>query len=142
MGDSEGFLRAIAEDPEDDVPRLVFADWLEERGDSRGEFMRLQVHLARFSESDRRRVGLEARERELLDRHAVDWLGPLRNWSCGWRFVRGLLALEIDAEALLAIPSGEQEACSWVERVKLWRLPERASETLAELKRFPHLSAL
>src|SRR5437588_11672378 len=100
MGDSEGFLRVIAEDPGDDAPRLVFADWLEEQGDPRGEFMRLQVRLARLPESDPRRVALEEHERELLDRHAVDWLGRLREQLRGWRFVRGLLTLEADAEAL------------------------------------------
>ena len=26
----DAFLRAIAETPEDDAPRLIFADWLEE----------------------------------------------------------------------------------------------------------------
>src|SRR5438093_1094848 len=137
MGDREGFLRAIAEDPEDDAPRLVFADWLEEQGDPRGEFMRLQVHLARLPENDHRRAVLEERERELLDRHAVDWLGPLHEQLRDWRFVRGLLTLEADAEALLALPAGGHEACSWVERVKLWRLADRAGELLAALERFP-----
>src|SRR6266550_3426966 len=101
MGDREGFFRAITEDSEDDAPRLVFADWLDEQGDPRGELMRLQVHLARLPEGDHRRAVLEKRERELLDRHAVDWLGPLRERLRSWRFVRGLLTLEADAEALL-----------------------------------------
>jgi uncharacterized protein (TIGR02996 family) len=41
-----GFLRAILESPEDDAPRLVFADALEEEGDPRGEFIRVQCELA------------------------------------------------------------------------------------------------
>src|SRR5438105_8701061 len=36
------FLRAIAEEPGDEGARLVFADWLEERGDPLGEFLRNQ----------------------------------------------------------------------------------------------------
>ena len=28
MSDRDAFLRAIRESPEDDTPRLVFADWL------------------------------------------------------------------------------------------------------------------
>jgi uncharacterized protein (TIGR02996 family) len=39
-------LAAIRAEPEDDTPRLVLADWLEERGDPRGEFVRLQVRIA------------------------------------------------------------------------------------------------
>jgi uncharacterized protein (TIGR02996 family) len=34
------FLAAIAENPDDPAYRLVFADWLEERGDPRGEWLR------------------------------------------------------------------------------------------------------
>lgn len=44
MRDEDGFLTAIKADPNDDVPRLVYADWLEERGDPRAHFIRL--HLA------------------------------------------------------------------------------------------------
>jgi uncharacterized protein (TIGR02996 family) len=39
------FLDAIADHPEDASVRLVFADWLEERGDPRAELMRLQAQL-------------------------------------------------------------------------------------------------
>src|SRR5438552_12725682 len=35
-----GFWIAIAEAPEDEVPRLIFADWLEERNDPRGPLLR------------------------------------------------------------------------------------------------------
>ena len=35
------FVAAICADPDDDLPRLVYADWLDERGDPRGELVRL-----------------------------------------------------------------------------------------------------
>lgn len=38
------FIAAIHENPRDDAIRLIFADWLEERGDPYGEFIRLQCH--------------------------------------------------------------------------------------------------
>lgn len=44
MDDVEArFLAAIAADPNDDDARLVYADWLTERGDPRGEYLRLEI---------------------------------------------------------------------------------------------------
>jgi uncharacterized protein (TIGR02996 family) len=74
----EAFLRAILADPDDDGPRLIYADWLEERGDVRSEFIRLQCMLARLAAHDPRRPVLEARERSLLAEHEESWAGPLQ----------------------------------------------------------------
>jgi len=51
MTTDEGLLQAIFDSPEDDLVRLVYADWLEEHGSSpgsiaRAEFIRLQVDQA------------------------------------------------------------------------------------------------
>jgi uncharacterized protein (TIGR02996 family) len=62
-------LAAVRANPEDDSPRLVCADWLEENGDpDRARFIRAQCELARLPARDRRRQelfwladGLEAR---------------------------------------------------------------------------------
>jgi uncharacterized protein (TIGR02996 family) len=48
MHDDSPYLRAICRDPFDDGPRLVWADCLDERGDPRGEFVRVQCELARL----------------------------------------------------------------------------------------------
>jgi uncharacterized protein (TIGR02996 family) len=45
----EGLLTAISKQPEDDTPRLIFADWLTEKGDKRGDFIREQCQWAAFS---------------------------------------------------------------------------------------------
>ena len=45
MDERGRFLAEITTAPEDDAPRLVFADWLDDRGDPLGEFIRLQVEL-------------------------------------------------------------------------------------------------
>jgi uncharacterized protein (TIGR02996 family) len=48
MSGAEGFLSGIRAEPDDDAPRLVFADWLEDQGDAeRAEFIRVQCELAR-----------------------------------------------------------------------------------------------
>lgn len=47
--DGPHLLRAILEQPEEDTPRLVYADWLDERGEhERAEFIRLQVELSHW----------------------------------------------------------------------------------------------
>jgi uncharacterized protein (TIGR02996 family) len=48
-------LAAIREHPDDDLPRLAFADWLEEQGElERSSFIRRQIELARWPEWDPR----------------------------------------------------------------------------------------
>ena len=51
MSDGDAILAAILAKPEDDAPRLVYADWLEEfggeAGAARGEFIRVQIELAK-----------------------------------------------------------------------------------------------
>lgn len=44
--DEDALLAAIAEDPLDDAPRLVYADWLQERGlEEKAEYVRTVVRL-------------------------------------------------------------------------------------------------
>jgi uncharacterized protein (TIGR02996 family) len=45
----EVFLRAILAEPEDSASRLVYADWLEERGDPRAEVLRLNWSVQRIN---------------------------------------------------------------------------------------------
>ena|GEM_PF-2564964 len=45
-------LAACHRDPDDDTPRLVLADWLQEHDDPRGELMRLQCRLAAMPAGD------------------------------------------------------------------------------------------
>ncbi len=54
MTDRDALLRAICENPDDDAPRLIYADWLDEHGDPRqAEFIRVQIELARIPEHER-----------------------------------------------------------------------------------------
>jgi uncharacterized protein (TIGR02996 family) len=92
MPDETAFWLAIAADPDDDRPRLVYADWLEEQGDPRGEFVRVQIELARSDGADDRRTQLRWREAALLAEHRADWLGPWRHERPDrWAFHRGVL---------------------------------------------------
>src|SRR5438874_10019999 len=69
MTTEEDLLRAILDDINDAPRRLVFADWLEERGDPRAEWVRIDCELARLGLKDDRRPALEARQRQLWESH-------------------------------------------------------------------------
>ena len=75
MSEEAAFLRAICENPDEDTPRLVFADWLDELGGevntNWAELIRVQVPLARGPGADRER--LVARDRELEPLVVAAW---------------------------------------------------------------------
>ena len=49
LDDREAFLRGIFADPDSDLPRLVFADWLDERGEAAwAELIRVQCEVERM----------------------------------------------------------------------------------------------
>lgn len=49
MADHAGFLTDIIAHPDDDTPRLIYADWLDEQDKTaRAEFIRVQCELARL----------------------------------------------------------------------------------------------
>jgi uncharacterized protein (TIGR02996 family) len=78
MDPVEGFLVDIREHPEDDAPRLIFADWLDDHGDpARAEFIRLGVELAQWYMPPARRRWLVERIEEIRKAHEEEWLGPL-----------------------------------------------------------------
>jgi uncharacterized protein (TIGR02996 family) len=86
------FLASIGDEPEDDAPRLIFADWLEEHGDSdRSDFIRAQVERARLAATDPRHAPLLQREQDLLDRHGREWARPVRPFVQSWEFRRGVI---------------------------------------------------
>lgn len=105
MSDRQGFIAAICAQPDDDVARLVYADWLEEHGEAeRAAFIRVQCELARIRpEADPRRGAdlatgryytpplfprwqeLDRRERELFKANGpnqLEWMGKALHDIC------------------------------------------------------------
>ena len=84
MSDETGFLRAILADPADPVPRLVYADWLDERGEAnstyRAEYLRVECQLDSLPGGDRARRQLQARLLELRKLVGDDWWRQL-DWA-------------------------------------------------------------
>lgn len=92
MPDHAEFLQAILNNPDDDVLRLAYSDWLEEQGKVEfAEFIRVQCELAKMTdEEDPRRLDCNAREQALLRAHFKE-LSPLGNQLKKCTFRRGLI---------------------------------------------------
>src|SRR5262245_1236749 len=81
------FLRDVVESYDDDAPRLIYADWLEDTGDAaRAEFIRVQCELERLLDEDGllpeegecpRAHELHARSEELRAAHGERWFPGL-----------------------------------------------------------------
>jgi uncharacterized protein (TIGR02996 family) len=101
MSTEESFMKAILDAPDDDGLRLVFADWLEERGDPRAEFIRVQFALEQGTEVSAV-LTLIHRQQELLHAHREQWAGPVAELAddCTFRcgFVEGVT---VDADTFL-----------------------------------------
>lgn len=79
-------MAAVIAQPDNDLPRLLSADWWEEQGDTeRGELVRVQLELAelrnrfdargfRIGHRNKRVRDLMSRETALLDAHAGLWI--------------------------------------------------------------------
>lgn len=111
----EALLDAVYQQPREDGPRLVYADWLLERGDERGEFITLQFKRRGGSLTD-----AEAkREVTLLKKHGKAWLGalaPVLSFGKGYsgtRFERGFVST---ADIILSV--GKKLEPLW--KVKEW----------------------
>jgi uncharacterized protein (TIGR02996 family) len=109
MDQKEAFLGAILEAPDDDTPRLVYADWLDEHDDpARAEFIRVQCSLDKMPAGDPRRPALEHREKELLGQYGWAWAEELGTRVSEWLYRRGFIecvgmCLETSADEILAV---------------------------------------
>jgi uncharacterized protein (TIGR02996 family) len=151
MTHDEAFLQAIREAPDDDAPRLIYADWLEEHGDAdRAAFIRVQCSWADPQTEEPQAEALLARAEALLRQHWEDWVGPLRAlvgphasrrgeaWLAGEyhpaglsRFCRGFVdALTLSADTVLEQTPTLTRLVP-LRRLRLWGAGRRAAELAA-----------
>lgn len=145
-------LHAICESPEDDLPRLAYADWLEEQGEKytlRAELVRVQIELARAGAEDLpHHPELRRREAELLADHRAEWareeLPPgiaLAEGLPGRGFRRGFAAEPwCPLNALLA--RGEELARLPVETLRLVEFTQARTPELAACPALAHFRRL
>src|SRR6187397_2695662 len=88
----QALLDAIRDQPFDDAPRLIYADWIEEHGDpERGKFIRLQCDHARMPEWHPQRNKLGKQCARLEKKHGQRWLQELPENIGDDSFHRGFL---------------------------------------------------
>lgn len=96
MTESEAIFAGILSNPDDDAPRLVFADWLEENGQSDwAEFIRIQIECESVPRSDPRYRELNRRARKLLAQQKEVWLMQFQRLlpGCLVKFERGFVSI-------------------------------------------------
>lgn len=95
--DEQAFLHAIVTAPDDDTPRLVFADWLDERGTdddrARAALIRAQCRIEVLPQGNKERKKLEREAKAILKANESKWTAELRAAKLGtkWTFRRGFL---------------------------------------------------
>jgi uncharacterized protein (TIGR02996 family) len=86
----EELVHAIRLDPESDAPRLVCADWLQDRGDPRGEYIALACRLAQLPRGSPQWIDAMVRRSEIA--REAEWARPCANLGAKWTmFHRGFL---------------------------------------------------
>ena len=105
--DWPAFLAAIIAEPDDDTPRLVAADFLEEHGEpDRAAFVRVQIDLARLEASEL----AQSQEAGDLRKKERAFLGPKSDHAPLW-------AAEECSELVRVVPHGR--ASSPLARIKV-----------------------
>lgn len=136
------FLEDIKKHPDDDTPRLVLADWLQDFGQTeeergRGEFIRLQCWLIPRALDDPQRRLLKQRERELQQQYEDRWLQAWHRVS-DWWFCRGLVGLIV--HQLQDLHHIEETEWAWVDGLQL--TDDTDLQTLATSPWLKHLQSL
>ncbi len=137
----DAFLQTILLNPEDDTPRLIFADWLDDHDQpERAEFIRAQIELVSLPKGCPRWETLTERETYLLAEHGADWRAPLRALGVTKaEFRRGVVeAVQIKDAPSMAQVRGVLEAAP----VRSLRLCKMEAGIVEELARMPEAARL
>ncbi len=144
MNDHDALLRAIGEHPEEDTPRLMYADWLEENDDpDRADFVRNQVELGRLDLNDPARFPLVWKNKRYLTDFVPHWKAELpRIKDVVWGdFNRGLIEEVLaDTAEQVAAHAAEIFAVPGIHILRLRRL--NGGQLLAERPELTQLRAL
>ena len=134
MDTEQSYLAEIADDPDNDLLRLMFADWLDSSDPVRAEFIREQCWAAQQSPFNVKRISMEYRWPQVIKQHQKRWAREFQ-WAQRIEFGGGVVdTLAADAELVLRYSDRIQE------RLPLRSLQINRANQLDELASQPWLS--
>jgi uncharacterized protein (TIGR02996 family) len=130
--DGRVLLEAVLAAPDDPAPRLVYADWLLERGDVRGELIHLQIDCEREELSEGDYNTMFQRGEALVEEHDRKWTKEIRGCAMSWWFDRGFPDHVQTTCAKLIAKGDRLAAATPLRHVTITKWPTKAvAETLA-----------
>jgi len=143
--DEQSFLTAILAAPDDDTPRLVLADWLDERGTAddkaRAALIRAQCQAEYLPPGGKERKRLEVEAKSLVKANEKNWLKDIRAKKLGsdYRFRRGFLD-SLSMSPTTFVKRGD-ELFAVAPTIRTVKFPNAANE-VTELAASPYLAQL
>lgn len=138
--DFDALYEAVLKAPDDDAPRLAFADACESSDAERAEFIRLQIARARALREKRYEDAQTDSDRlSFLERKRSDrWIGPIGERAKFVLFFRGFVEwIQIDAQQFLDQARDLYDLAP-IRRLKL----TAAAAVIDEIAASPHLSRI
>jgi uncharacterized protein (TIGR02996 family) len=137
-------LQASKDAPDDDTPRYILADWLDDHGQpDRAEFVRLSVRLAAKEIALADEAVTRARLHELYSRHATEWLGELQDKLFGVVFRRGLLEMRSSLHPLCLLPAyAAGHVLPWLESLVFEYGQQKSIGDLLAVEALRHFTSL
>jgi uncharacterized protein (TIGR02996 family) len=86
MSERDSLMAAVLAEPDSDVPRLVYADWLEEyprheADTARAQFIRLEIEAEQLPKESEHRAALERQAAVFFNRHHHAWNAEIPTWN-------------------------------------------------------------
>ena len=89
--EKRALLAAIGSHPDEDTPRLAFADWCDEHDEpERASFIRLQFEAGRYGEDTPERMDIEEQAAAVFKVHHRKWLADEPIWARSSQFKYGI----------------------------------------------------
>lgn len=140
--DEASLLEAIWATPDDDAPRLVYADFLTERGDPRGELIQVECALERALPFSERWWSLRSERQSLWTAHHATWSAtPLGSVDRGYHRGFGVEAT-LSAERFIELKGALDLPTPAISRLTLHSGTPARLETIVQSKwltRYEHL---
>jgi uncharacterized protein (TIGR02996 family) len=131
VSQSEAFEAGLLDHPDDIARWSAYSDYLTERGDPRGEFMRVQLALEDETLSAADRKKLKDAEKKLLKAHEREWLGELAAFTLDGEVEERYRS---NGKRVKLPPVGHEFERGWLRRLEFYRVTVNQVRALSACK--------